>query len=783
VDVTIPTDSTGVADAWPDPLPPFKGPIDVEADANSPLWVRVKVPRDARAGVYRGEIRLEARGYSATAPLAVEVYDFDLPDRMTCVTAFGFSPAEAWRYQKVEMPGDRRAVLAKYLRNFSDHHISPYDPAPMDPLRVTWPGADWQGGKRDPERPYAGETSLKVEDASATSQVSASYGETIPIPQGGLRLSFRHRAASEGHPFIVTLNHHDAAGTWMPGRNNDMRVTGSREWREFERTVTRFPPGAESVRLSLWAAEWRADGSTTGTVWYDDVSLTGAGTGKELVRGGGFEGVRPADLVPRFDWTAWDAAMTRAVDEYHFNSFRVKVPGMGGGTFHERWEPSLLGYAEDTPEYRAAFGNYCRALEGHLREKGWLDEAFVYWFDEPAPKDYEFVTNGFGKLKEAAPDINRMLTEQVEPALVGGPNIWCPLTPSFDGPLTYERRRAGDRFWWYVCTGPKAPYCTLFIDHPATEMRVWLWQTWKRRVDGILIWQTNYWTSSAAYPDRERPQDPYADPMGWVSGYSTPAGQKRPWGNGDGRFIYPPEAAADARQPVAVLDGPVDSIRWEMLRDGIEDYEYFVILRGLLAEKGRRLTPVKWRDFWGLLQVPGPVTRSLTEFTKDPAPLEAHRHAVAKAIEELVGMPWKVAAPYRGLNRVLGGRGLTISVGYLFAPDSKELLSKDPTDLRKRALRLAGGVAVKVRDAIRTSLPEWVDTKSELGCGNMWFALLQIRSETGSCEVGVFPHGSYTILPRRGVAYRVHHPQLLTVLDEVAPWRRFRDAALDSGKR
>ena len=85
-------------------------------------------------------------------------------------------------------------------------------------------------------------------------------------------------------------------------------------------------------------------------------------------------------------------------------------------------------------------------------------------------------------------------------------------------------------------------------------------------------------------------QNPYEDPMGWRSGYSTPKGEKRPWGNGDGRFVYPPEAAADAHPSGPVLDGPVDSIRWEMLRDGIEDYEYLVILRGLLKDKKLELS-------------------------------------------------------------------------------------------------------------------------------------------------------------------------------------------------
>jgi hypothetical protein len=64
----------------------------------------VKVPRDARAGVYEGKISLTAKGFSAAAPIRVEVYDFELPDRMTCVTAFGFSPNNVFLYQKISDP-------------------------------------------------------------------------------------------------------------------------------------------------------------------------------------------------------------------------------------------------------------------------------------------------------------------------------------------------------------------------------------------------------------------------------------------------------------------------------------------------------------------------------------------------------------------------------------------------------------------------------------------------------------------------------------------------------
>ncbi|MHC4169898.1 MAG: hypothetical protein ACYSWQ_23365, partial [Planctomycetota bacterium] len=226
VKVELPTDKSSVAGLWPDPLPPFADGIDLEANKNQPLWVRVKVPRDVPAGIYTGRINLKARNYGADVVLRVEVYDFDLPDKMTCTTAFGFSPGNVFKYHKLSDEAQKRQVLEKYWANLSAHHISPYNPAPLDALEVTWP-----------------------------------------------------------------------------------EITDS---------------------------------------------------------------IRPWEIEPEFDWTNWDAAMARAIDYHNFNSFRLSIPGMGGGTFHSRREPELLGFSEDTREYQAAFTAYCREMQEHLREKGWL---------------------------------------------------------------------------------------------------------------------------------------------------------------------------------------------------------------------------------------------------------------------------------------------------------------------------------------------------------------------------------------------------------------------------
>ncbi len=649
VNVTHPTDKSAVAGYWPDPLPPITGPMNVAASRSRAFWIRVRVPRNAAAGTYEGKIRLKANGYAASVPLKVEVYDFTLPDRMTCITAFGFSLGNVFRYQNISDARQKREILEKYWANFSAHHISPYNPAPLDAIGVTWPDVKpprpkWRGGQPVANEKHGGQRSLLIFDDRDDQNVDATYEPLVTIPKGGLRLRFWYRTAVPGQVFLVTLNHHDAADQWISGGNNDIGLEGNGQWQQFDRTIREFPKGAKSVQLRLRAASWTETGEHTGLVWFDEVSLSDAATGAELIEGGNFErptlpAVERDRLRVKFDFSAWDRAMTRAIDRYHFNSFRLGIPGMGGGTFHARREPELLGFAEDTPHYRALFADYCGQLQKHLRERGWLDEAYVYWFDEPAPKDYAFVMNGFAKLKAAAPDINRMLTEQVEPALVGGPNIWCPVSHHYQHEPAEQRRRHGETFWWYVCTGPKAPYCTLFIDHPGTEMRLWLWQTWQRNINGILVWQSNYWTSPTAFPDPAHPQNPYEDPMGWRTGYSTPKGEKRPWGNGDGRFIYPPLAAADGRPGEPVLEGPVDSIRWEMLRDGIEDYEYMAMLQRLLKTKAAGLSNTERKKYERLLEVPADVTKDMTMFTKDPAPLEAHRNRVARAVEALTRLP------------------------------------------------------------------------------------------------------------------------------------------------
>ncbi len=482
----VPTDKLGLADEWPDPLPPLDAPIDVEANRNQPLWLLVQVPADAAAGDYRGTVTLEAAGFVAEVAVELHVWDFVLPDRPFTQSGFGLGVGRIAQYHGLKTEEDKRAVYAKYLQAFADHRISPYTPNPFDPIQY------------------------------------------------------------------------------------------------------RFDAEADPPRCEI-------------------------------------------------DFSRFDAAMERAIREYHITSFMLSLPGMGHGTFHERAEGELAGCKAGTPRYEAMMRSMLEQIQSHLDEKGWLDLAYVYWFDEPDEKDYAFVRDGMARLKKYAPKIRRLLTEEPVKELTDVVNLWCPISHHFKPEEAEPLMAGGNQFWWYVCTGPKQPYCTLFTDHPATALRVWLWQTWQRNIRGVLIWETVYWTSPTAFPNSL--QNPYADAMAYRTGYGQPEGTQAFWGNGDGRLLYPPLSAASGSDK-PVLDPPVSSLRLEALRDGIEDVDYLNLLKSAVDSVKNRTNSVKTvtnsealANAERLLEVPEAISASMRDWTFDSRPIHARRRAIAEAIE------------------------------------------------------------------------------------------------------------------------------------------------------
>src|SRR5262249_5607875 len=127
-------------------------------------------------------------------------------------------------------------------------------------------------------------------------------------------------------------------------------------------------------------------------------------------------------------------------------------------------------------------------------------------------------------------------------------------------------RGQGQEVWWYVCSGPAAPWANFFLDQPGAAHRVLFWQTFGRRSDGLLYWGVNHWPGFEARAMKTPP-----------AGKRWP---KRPWDdggrNGDGYVLYPGPR------------GPLTSVRLEILRDGVEDYDALRLLQDLVRQKGDR---------------------------------------------------------------------------------------------------------------------------------------------------------------------------------------------------
>ena len=325
------------------------------------------------------------------------------------------------------------------------------------------------------------------------------------------------------------------------------------------------------------------------------------------------------DYTFTYDFTEFDKGMERYIDEFHFNAFNY--PAM----------PQRIGNAERfTEDYKRLHKQMYGPVIEHLREKGWLEYAYAYWYDEPGEEDYPYVIEGMKLLAENCPGLTRLLTEQPEQPLYGSVDLWVPVLGNFRPADCAARQEAGDDVWWYVCCGPRAPYPNNFIDHPAINHRIRFWMADKYNIQGSLYWSTTYHGLSA---DRETGRNPWTEAMS----YSGTGGT---WGNGDGFLLYPACRVPSSRPVTAP---PVDSLRFEMLRDGIEDFEYLWTLkqevsrleklRGAADGTTRAAIDAALKQAGTALGAPDRLAQSPAVYTQDVLTLMAERQRVAEAIE------------------------------------------------------------------------------------------------------------------------------------------------------
>jgi len=321
------------------------------------------------------------------------------------------------------------------------------------------------------------------------------------------------------------------------------------------------------------------------------------------------------DKKIQLDFSDFDRAAHKYLDEYAFTTFNF-ASIVSGFNISPRWK---------TEEEKNLKAEVIRRVCDHLAEKGWLKKAYDYWIDEPPPDRYEEVLKGMKFLKESNPRLRRLLTfchdKAPVPFFYGGVNLWVPVLSLFHPQRAKDRQALGESVWWYVCCGPHHPYPNNFIDHPAINHRIRFWMIQKYGTNGSLYWSVTYWR-----------QNPWKTAMS----YSPQGGT---WGNGDGRLLYPPTKEKPEKP---VVSGPINSIRFEMLREGLEDREYLWLLSQeieRLKRKGDSSLANAIAEGKKALGVVDNLVRSLTDYEKDPKNLYEARAEIARTIVNFRKLP------------------------------------------------------------------------------------------------------------------------------------------------
>ncbi len=198
-------------------------------------------------------------------------------------------------------------------------------------------------------------------------------------------------------------------------------------------------------------------------------------------------------------------------------------------------QPATLTCKIDSDLFRGLWAQFLPAFEHHLEENGWLDKTCIA-LDEAG----EDVTGAMIKLvKSIAPRLGISLAGNWYPAFSGDIDDYCAIYPGIPPDAIEERRQRGQTSTYYVCCGPLRPN-TMTATAPADIRRIG-WQAAHSGHEGFLRWAYNSW-----------PEDPFFD------------SRFGPWPAGDTFLVYP---------------GQISSVRFELLRKGIEEFEMIRILR------------------------------------------------------------------------------------------------------------------------------------------------------------------------------------------------------------
>ncbi len=240
-----------------------------------------------------------------------------------------------------------------------------------------------------------------------------------------------------------------------------------------------------------------------------------------------------------------------------------------------------------------------------LRKRGEFDRAMIHIADEPYIPDVDSWRAASDKVRAIEPElkqIDAIESTHFEDKL----DVWVPKLSHFDRwRSAFEARRDKGEFWYYICCHPfGSTYPNRFMDLPGARVRTLHWVNYAENLVGFLHWGYNYWSV-----------DPFGPPQ-------------KQWAPGDAYIVYPGE------------NGPLDSVRWEIQRESVEDYEYLKLLEASVAKIKEESDPEK---AWFIdpkaraMELAHRVAPDLRHTTLDFNVINETRREIVKEIENATG--------------------------------------------------------------------------------------------------------------------------------------------------
>ena len=294
-----------------------------------------------------------------------------------------------------------------------------------------------------------------------------------------------------------------------------------------------------------------------------------------------------ADGELKVDSDAWEAAQARAFENGSSHLF-VPVwgfwpePARAQGLYFlwhyplvtkQKWAGVFIAQEDKklTPKFQRFFGVYLKHMHGVLERRGWLERAFITTMDEPytahsnekadtPANNYAIIRAFVDFVRSEAPGLRTFSTANPVEGLNGYIDHWC--LRSLDN-IAAARQRVTQN-------GEVLTFCDnyrTFIDYPAVSARSLGWLAWKVGGQGWLTYETlgNF--------DHSWEGRPFVYPQ-FAGGTA--------WGLG--RMFYPEVNG----------DRVLSSLRWEMMREGCDDYTYLWMLRQTYIKlpDNQRQTPI-----------------------------------------------------------------------------------------------------------------------------------------------------------------------------------------------